>query len=293
MTVSAKSKVCGILANPVEHSMSPVIQNFYAEQAGVDMVYIPLKTGEEGLEAAICGAYAMNFWGMNVTVPHKQRVMQYLAEVDPSAREIGAVNTLVRTKDGYKGYNTDALGLLRSIQEQDINLKGSKCILLGAGGAARAAAYVLVSQGAAQVYLLNRSADKAEEFAETVNESAGRQVIVPLPIADYGKIPAGSYLAIQTTSVGMHPDTDQIPVRDQDFYKQIHTGIDVIYTPMETRFMRQIRDLGGKAVNGLDMLVYQGVAAFELWFPHISLDAETISRARQSILHHLGGTAHE
>ncbi|MEG0214946.1 MAG: shikimate dehydrogenase, partial [Hungatella sp.] len=106
--MSGTTKICGVMADPVEHSLSPLMQNFYAEKTGVDFAYMPLKVAVEDVEAAVLGAYALNFVGMNVTVPHKQQVMPYLKEIDEDAKAIGAVNTLVRMEGGYKGYNTDA-----------------------------------------------------------------------------------------------------------------------------------------------------------------------------------------
>ena len=139
--MDGKTKICGIIANPVEHSMSPLLQNHYAKRTGVNLAYVPYKVKEENLQSAVEGAYALNILGLNVTVPHKQTVMKYLKDIDETAADIGAVNTLVRMEGGYKGYNTDVPGLLRSIQEEGIVIKDRACILIGAGGAGKAAAY--------------------------------------------------------------------------------------------------------------------------------------------------------
>ena len=138
--ITGTTRVCGIIADPVEHSMSPVMQNFYGEATGRDLVYVPLKVAEDQVDAAVKGAYAMNFLGLNVTVPHKQRVIPCLKEIDKAAEAIGAVNTLVRIEGGFKGYNTDAAGLYRSMEEKGFQIQGASAILLGAGGAAKAAA---------------------------------------------------------------------------------------------------------------------------------------------------------
>lgn len=286
--MDGKTRVCGIIANPVEHSMSPAMQNLYAERTGVDFAYLPFRVKEEELEAAVKGAYALNLVGLNVTVPHKQAVMKYLAEIDEDAAAIGAVNTLVHTEGGYKGYNTDAAGLLRAMKKSEISIKGENCILIGAGGAAKAAAYLLAKEEASTIYVLNRSVDKAEELAGYINRLTGRQVMIPMKISDYHKIPDGSYLAIQSTSVGMHPNVDAAPIEDKEFYKKIHTGIDIIYTPMETRFMKYVKDAGGKAVNGLDMLLYQGIIAYELWNPSALVDEAVACEAKNLMMELLG-----
>ena len=302
--ISGKSKVCGVMAYPVEHSMSPLMHNYYSEKTGTDLVYVPLKVEPGRVEEAVKGAYALNFTGMNVTVPHKQEVMKYLVDIDEDAKAIGAVNTLVRTDGGYKGYNTDAAGLKRAMTEAGIEIRDRTCILFGAGGAARAAAFLCALRGAERVYLLNRSLEKAQAVAEEANLAAGRQCILPmelsswkslpeivnerfgrrvmLPMAldDYGRLECSSCLAVQTTSVGMHPNVDHAPVEDAEFYKKIDTAVDIVYTPMETKFMKYVRAAGGKAVGGLDMLIYQGVIAYELWNPETVFTREMIDGAR-------------
>ena len=285
--ISGKSKVCGVMAYPVEHSMSPLMHNYYSEKTGTDLVYVPFKVEPGRVEEAVKGAYALNFTGMNVTVPHKQEVMKYLVDIDEDAKAIGAVNTLVRTDGGYKGYNTDAAGLKRAMPEAGIEIRDRTCILFGAGGAARAAACVLAKEGASVIYVLNRSLEKAEALSEIVNERFGRRVMLPMALDDYGKLECSSCLAVQTTSVGMHPIVDHAPVEDAEFYKKIDTAVDIVYTPMETKFMKYVRAAGGKAVGGLDMLIYQGVIAYELWNPGTVVDEETASIARQMLLDQL------
>ena len=286
--INGKTKVCGVIANPVEHSMSPAMHNLYAERTGVDLAYLPFRVEEKELEAAVKGAYALNLAGLNVTVPHKQAVMKYLVEIDADAAAIGAVNTLVRTEGGFKGYNTDAAGLLRAMKKAGVSVKGEDCILIGAGGAAKAAAYLLAKEGANVIYVLNRSVERAEKLAGYINGLNGRKVMIPLAISDYGKIPAGSYVAVQSTSVGMYPNVDAAPVEDGEFYKKIHTGIDIVYTPMETKFMKYVKEAGGKAVNGLDMLLYQGIIAYELWNPDAPVDEDTACEAKTLMMNLLG-----
>lgn len=278
--ISGKSKVCGVMAYPVEHSMSPLMHNYYSEKTGTDLVYVPFKVEPGRVEEAVKGAYALNFTGMNVTVPHKQEVMKYLVDIDEDAKAIGAVNTLVRTDGGYKGYNTDAAGLKRAMTEAGIEIRDCTCILFGAGGAARAAACVLAKEGASVIYVLNRSLEKAEALSEIVNERFGRRIMLPMALDDYGKLECSSCLAVQTTSVGMHPNVDHAPVEDAEFYKKIDTAVDIVYTPMETKFMKYVRAAGGKAVGGLDMLIYQGVIAYELWNPETVFTREMIDGAR-------------
>lgn len=287
--IDGKTKVCGIMANPVEHSYSPMMQNFFGERTGVNFAYVPLKVEPDMVEEAVKGAYAMNLAGVNVTVPYKQQVMPYLKEMDEGAAAIGAVNTLVRTEGGYKGYNTDAAGLYRAMEEEGISIEGEDCILLGAGGGAKAAAWTLGSHGAENVYLLNRGEERARELAEEMNGRFGRNIFHPMSLGAWREIPEGSYLCVQTTSVGMAPKTEEVLIDDEDFYRKIHTGFDIIYTPFETSFMKAVKKAGGRAYNGLSMLIYQGVIAYELWNPEVKVDRETVREIRRRMKARLTG----
>lgn len=264
MEINGKTRVCGLIGNPVEHTMSPVIHNTLAKQLGQNLVYVPLLV-EEDVEAAIKGAYALNILGMNATVPHKQNVIAHLKEMDELAKAIGAVNTLVRVEGGYKGYNTDMTGLYRAMRSENIALEGEEIIILGAGGAARAVAFLCVQKGAKKVYMLNRSVEKAESVANEVNGHFAKTVIVPMALSDYTLIPQGKYLAIQGTSVGLSPNDEEVIISDDAFYEKVHTGFDLIYRPTNTKFMQLVKEHGGKAYHGLKMLLYQGIIAYELW----------------------------
>ena len=285
--ISGKAKVCGIMACPVEHSLSPMMHNFYAGQMGIDFAYVPFKVEEDQVETAVKGAYALNLEGLNVTVPHKQRVIPYLKELDRTADAIGAVNTLVRVDGGYKGYNTDGPGLFRAMNEAGMKISGQDCLLLGAGGAAKAAAYVLGSQEAGSVIVLNRNEKRAWELAREMNERFKREFMSAMALADYEKLPSGPRLAVQTTSVGMYPHKDQVLIEDREFYRNIHSAVDVIYTPFKTRFMTLVEEAGGRAINGLDMLIYQGIEAFELWNQGQKVPKHVIQEARQMMIKEL------
>lgn len=265
MEINGRTRLCGLIGNPVEHSFSPLIHNNMSDLLGINMVYTTFKVEKDDVEAAVKGAHALNVLGMNVTVPHKQAVIPYLDDIDSLAKNIGAVNTLVYTEKGYKGYNTDILGLYRSMVEEGVVLEGENIIILGAGGAARAIAFLCADKGAKKVYLLNRSVEKAKEIAGAVNKEKDREVIVPMALADYTAIPQDSYLCIQTTSVGLHPNDDDVVIADEAFYHMIHTGYDIIYNPYETKFMKLVKAAGGRAYNGMKMLLYQAVEAYELW----------------------------
>lgn len=263
--IDGKTRLCGLIGNPVEHTMSPVIHNTLAEKCGHNLVYVPFLVEQGRIEEAVRGAHALNILGMNVTVPYKSDVIKSLVEIDELASHIGAVNTLVRTEGGYKGYNTDMTGLYRAMASEGIRIEGEEIVLLGAGGAARAVAYLCGAQKAKKVYLLNRTLEKARKVAEEVNNAFDREVIVPMLLSDYPKLPERKFLAIQGTSVGLAPHEEDVVIEDAAFYQKIHTGFDLIYKPFTTRFMRLVREAGGESYNGLKMLLYQGIIAYELW----------------------------
>ena len=254
MDIKGTTRVCGLIGNPVGHSVSPAIHNNLAQLTGKDMVYTTFKVEKGDVKTAVKGAYSLNILGLNVTVPHKSEVIDTLVDIDPLARAIGAVNTLVRVEGGFKGYNTDILGLARELEDEGIELENSKVIILGAGGAARAITFLCSSKNAQCVYLLNRTVDKAEAIAQAVNAHFNNDKVIPMNIADYADIPGEDYVVIQTTSVGLHPNDEKAAV-----------GVDIIYNPANTKFMKLIKAQGKNAYNGLKMLLYQGVSAYELW----------------------------
>lgn len=263
--IKATTRVCGLIGNPVGHSISPLIHNNLARICGLDLVYVTFKVDDGKVCSAVKGAYDLNILGMNVTVPHKQAVIEPLVEIDSLAQAIGAVNTLVRCEGGYKGYNTDILGLERELDDAGIKLEGRHIVILGAGGASRAIAFLCAGKGADEILILNRSVDKAQSIAEAVNGYFNKTVAVPMSISDYDKLERNDYIAIQTTSVGLYPDTEAAVIEDKEFYSRLSAGVDIIYNPAQTKFMRLVKEAGKDAYNGLKMLLYQGVAAFELW----------------------------
>lgn len=265
MKIGGRTKTCGLIGYPVEHTLSPVIHNTLAGLMGHDLVYVPFPVEPGRVRDAVMGADALRILGLNVTVPYKSEVIECLQAIDTLAQNIGAVNTLVRTEGGYKGYNTDMEGLYRAMTAEGIQIEGERIILLGAGGAARSVAHLCALKGAGQVYMMNRTRDRAERVALEVNRIAGRNVICPLALQEYDKIPDGKYLAVQSTSVGLAPHDQEAVIEERAFYEKIHTGFDLIYNPWKTRFMRLVTESGGKAYNGLKMLLYQGVIAYELW----------------------------
>ena len=259
-----RTRTCGLIGNPVEHTMSPVIHNGLAAEFGHNLVYVPFRV-EKDVKKAVEGAYALNVLGLNVTVPHKTAVMEALVEVDPLAARIGAVNTLVRTEGGYKGYNTDMPGLYRAMQTDGIEIENADVLILGAGGVARAVAVLAAEKKAAKIRICNRSVEKAQAIVKEVKEHYPQADAEALALNDYKALPGKEWIGIQATSVGMYPNVEDVVIEETDFYEKLKAGYDLIFNPYETKFMKLVKQSGKKAYNGLKMLLYQGVIAYELW----------------------------
>lgn len=274
MVYNGHTRTCGLIGNPVEHTLSPLLQNYLAEETGTNMVYVPFHVEEGRIGDAVKGAWALNLLGCNVTVPYKSDVLPYVKELDGLAERIGAVNTLVRMEDGFKGYNTDMPGLYRAMQSDGVEIGGRECVILGAGGVARAVAVMLLDKGASKVYILNRTLERAVAIAQEVNEMAGYAFAEAMALADYDNLPKRRFIVIQATNIGMHPKVDEVVISEEAFYERVEVGYDLIFNPGNTRFMQLTEAAGGKAYNGAKMLVYQGIIAFELW-NKLSISEET------------------
>lgn len=274
MMINGYTRTCGVFGNPVEHTMSPAIHNTIAEDMGFNMVYVPFHVPTGHIKEAVEGAFALNLLGCNVTVPYKSDVIPHLKEIDGLAEKIGAVNTLVRLENGFKGYNTDMPGLYRAMQEDGVEVRDREVIILGAGGVARAVAMLLAEYGASKVYILNRTFEKAEAIASEVNGLYGKNVVTAMTLADHQNLTGKGYLCIQATNVGMYPDVDSAVIEDESFYRKLEVGYDLVYRPGKTKFMTLTETYGGKAFNGLKMLLWQGVIAYELWTETKVTDAQ-------------------
>lgn len=262
--IDGRTRTLGVIGNPVAHTLSPVIHNGLAELLGHNLVYVPFCVDQD-LEQAVKGASALQLGGLNITVPYKTEVLRYALETDAFAERIGAANTLVPIEGGFKAYNTDMPGLYRAMVSDGVSLEGEELIILGAGGAARSVAMLALEKKAGQVYMLNRTLDKARKAAEEINAMAGKAFVTAMPLSEYPKLFGKKYLCIQATSVGLYPNVGDSVISEGAFYDMIHTGYDIIYNPCETKFMSEVRAHGGRAFNGLKMLLYQGIISYELW----------------------------
>ena len=251
MIIDQHTGLYGVIGNPVRHSLSPALHNAAFSATGLNAVYLAFETGD--IEECLKGIRALGIKGASITIPFKTTVMPFLDEIDPLAKRIGAVNTIVNDSGRLKGYNTDALGALKALEE-NVKLAGMTCLIIGAGGAARAIGFMLKEQDVA-VSIVNRSRKRGEALAA----SLGCPFV---PLDEISGTKGG--LLVQTTSVGMYPDIDQCPV-PENILENGMVVMDIVYLPAETRLLNLARDRGCVIISGVDMFINQGAEQFRLW----------------------------
>ncbi len=264
--LSGNTQIVGVIGWPVEHSVSPAMHNAAFRALSLDWCYVPLPVRPERLREALAGVRALGLRGINATIPHKQALLPLVDELTPEARAIGAVNTVIVRDERLIGHNTDARGFLRALGEAGFEPKGCSALVLGAGGAARAVVYGLVTVGA-RVTILNRTRERARALADEFNEMDGRAQLRagPLDAGVLRREAKEARLVFNATSLGMWPLIERSPWPQEVAFPGGAFLFDLVYNPRETRLMRQARGAGSVAVDGLGMLVHQGAEAFELW----------------------------
>jgi len=263
---SGKTRVCGVIGDPIEHTMSPVMHNAAFKELGLDYLYVPLRVRKEELGKAVESMRTLNIRGVNVTLPHKVAIIPFLDELDPLARKIGAVNTIVNDDGVLTGYNTDATGFLQALLERGVEPEGKKVVILGAGGAARAISFILAERGA-NLVILNRllELDWAEELAQRVSKVSKKEVkALELNEKNLEMVLEGAGILINATSVGMSPDVNKTPVPAR-LLKPGLIVFDIVYNPIKTRLLKEAEAAGAQTIGGLDMFVWQGAISFEKW----------------------------
>ena len=265
MDINAHTQFCGVIGNPVEHSLSPAIHNAAFQTLGLNFVYLAWRV--EAIGAAIKGLRALgNFRGASVTIPHKVATVPFLDDVEFTARHIGAINTIVSDGGRLKGYNTDATGALRALREGGVGLKGQRVVMLGSGGAARAIAFALAAEGAVDCLVLlgidknernSLAGDLRSKTAMAVDdrhldEDALKQVL------------ANAQVLIHCTPTGMSPRVEETCVPSSLLHEELAV-MDIVYNPRETRLLKDAKVAGCRTIPGLEMFLHQAAAQFELW----------------------------
>ncbi|WP_353685896.1 shikimate dehydrogenase [Thermodesulfovibrio sp. 3462-1] len=254
--ITGKTKIIGIFADPVEHTLSPSIHNEAFQYLGLNYCYVPFHVKKEYLKDAIFAIKALNIKGVNITVPHKEAVIKYLDEVSDEAKYIGAVNTILNNEETLKGFNTDAKGFVLSLKNEKILIKDKIFLVLGAGGAAKAIVYGILKEGG-RVYIYNRTLAKAMAIKERFSNLGFIEVVSIIDKSVTEKVQT----IVNATSLGLKKD-DPMPL-SPELLKSEHVYCDIVYP--ETHLMKEAEKIGCKVIGGTGMLLWQAVAAFEIW----------------------------
>jgi shikimate dehydrogenase len=258
--INAATRLCAVYGSPIRHSASPAMHNAAFAARGLNWRYLAFEVDPKNLHAAIAGAKAMNFAGLNLTVPHKLLAVEMVDVLDDSAKKWSAVNTIRFDVRGATGFNTDADAIVAALREDlKIELLGKKVLLLGAGGAGRMAALKLATENVTELFLVNRTQSNAKEIeGEIKKRFPSVRVGVGYPETDVD-------LIVNATSLGLKTG-DASPLDEKQFsLKQTSAVFDLIYRPAETALLKAARAAGCKTANGLGMLLHQGAKAFEIW----------------------------
>ncbi len=267
MQINGKTKVFGIIGHPVTHTFSPGMQNAAFQATGINAVYLPFEVHPSRLKEAVEGLRALSVQGINCTIPHKEAIIQYLDSVDPLARKIGAVNTILFSDGQLKGYNTDGAGFIRSLEETGFSCGGKRVVILGSGGSAKGIAFSLAEKGVTDMTVLSRNVDKGSLLISSLKEHypGGEFLLHSLPLEGVEELLKGADLLVNTTPVGMVPHEGQSPLDSLKGLPSHALVADIIYVPQETKLLRLAKDKGLQGINGIGMLLHQGAIAFELW----------------------------
>ena len=263
--ITGKTKILGVIGAPIAHSLSPIIQNAALHEAGLDYVYTAFPVHRVALASAVCGLRDAGVTGFNVTIPFKTEIMPLLDALSEDAQRIRAVNTVVIASDGtMTGHNTDVTGFMAGFAARGIGLAGKRTVLIGAGGAARAALWGLLRSGVSSVCIGVRNLAKGKALC-TDFAADGTLAVYCFDDPHFRDVLCTADIVVQTTPIGMSPQTDAMPPVDPAVISPSAAVYDLIYTPAETAFLRVAAAHGCTTINGETMLVMQGAEAFSLW----------------------------
>ncbi len=267
--ISAKTSVCAVIGDPVEHSLSPQIHNAAFRAGDLDFTYVAFHVRKGDIESAIRGMRALGIRGLSVTIPHKVDVVPHLDDVDEIARNIGSINTVVNNDGHLSGCSTDGPGALRALQAGACDLAGQTVLLLGSGGAARAIAFSLATiSPPPQLTILGVEPDELSSLEQDLSDRTPLSVVaLPYSVQALGEASENSGLIINATPVGMTPNVDSSPFPGE-LIRAEHTVFDIVYTPFETKLLKDAKAAGARAIPGIGMFVQQAAIQFELWTGH-------------------------
>jgi shikimate dehydrogenase len=262
------TKLIGLIGHPIKQSYSPFIHNIAAQFNSIDYIYLPFDVVTDNLENALKGVVSLGIGGLNVTVPHKEKIIKYLDELSEEAAMIGAVNTVVNEQGKLKGYNTDINGILESLTEYKDLITGSKVCVIGAGGAARAVIYTLIRYfKPEQITIINRTIQRAETLLNYFSEKMRFDNLKTADLFPPDLIETfnSSKLIVNSTPVGMYPEVDDSPTNLKESFHKDQLVFDMIYNPTETKLLKLAKNQDASTLGGIKMLVHQAAKSFELW----------------------------
>jgi len=264
MDISGKTKICGVIGNPIQHTLSPTIQNAAFTHLNLDFIFTAFKVKATELEIAIQGMRSLNIYGLNVTMPHKNSVINYLDEKDPLVSFLNSANTIVNKKGRLFGFSTDGIGAIKALQENGVDLSSSKVLLLGAGGAGRAIAFSILDK-VEDLVVLNRDPAKIKNLEFDLKLKFNKNIHFDLLSENsLKKNLRSSDVLINATNIGMKPNSNLSIINPKLLTSDL-TVMDIVYTPIETKLLADAKKVGAKTIDGVEMLIYQGAASFELW----------------------------
>jgi len=265
--ITGKTRLLGVIGHPIGHSLSPLMHNAALTELGENYVYVAFPIKPEDLATAIAGLESIGVVGFSVTIPHKQTIMPFLSQITPTAKLVGAVNTVWWTEQGWQGTNTDVEGFVAPLKELAQDWQKVNPVVLGNGGAARAVVVGLAQLGCPEIQIVGRNLEKLEAFKNSWSRADFNSELSVYPWQALAELIPSTTLLINTTPLGMTPHLEQSPV-EEDLMQGLSSSAiayDLIYTPRPTRFLQQAADQGATIIDGLEMLVQQGAAALRLW----------------------------
>lgn len=263
MKIDGQTRIYGIFGYPVKHSKSPTFQTAAFQHLGINAVYVPFEVNPEDLQKAVESLKILKISGVNITIPHKENVIQYVNEISEEVKIVKAANT-IKNIDGYLvAYNTDWYGFIEGLKEINPDLENKKVLVIGAGGSSRAVVYGLLKENVDKIYIANRTVEKAIKLLNDYLEhfKIVDKIIKPIHLSEIPDIINDVDIIVNTTSIGLNDE--DFPLFDYNLINPKHTVVDIIYK--ETKLLKVAKEKGCKYQNGYPMLIYQGAKSFEIW----------------------------
>lgn len=289
--INKNTKIYGVIGDPVEHSLSPVLHKFFFKKFDINALYFAFRIEAKRLQNAIDGMRAFGVSGLNVTTPHKENVTSFVDSRSSEVKLMGAANTLKNENDGISAYGTDPAGFIESLGVFGDRFTDAHVVLLGAGGSARAIAFALARLSVGQLTLVNRTLTRARQLATITRETFGIHHIETVMLSDpyLNDAIAEASIVINATTVGMFPNTTAAIINNFAAFSNRHFVYDLIYNPATSLFLSRAREKGATIQNGLDMLIFQGLQSQRIWLDRsLELDQDSLTQLRQALMLELG-----